>query len=128
MLLSPFGRKVLARRQPLVYFSRHCNFGPTLSALVQSRELKYWQAGHFEPTAKQPRYFRDWYGVRARIADFGGLVAQSVEQRPFKPLVLGSSPSQPTTFLMAWVYLLRGASGRSYIAADKKYERLVLSL
>ena len=25
-----------------------------------------------------------------------GLVAQSVEQRPFKPLVLGSSPSQPT--------------------------------
>ncbi len=26
-----------------------------------------------------------------------GLVAQSVEQRPFKPLVLGSSPSQPTT-------------------------------
>jgi len=27
-----------------------------------------------------------------------GLVAQSVEQRPFKPLVLGSSPSQPTTF------------------------------
>ncbi len=28
-----------------------------------------------------------------------GLVAQSVEQRPFKPLVLGSSPSQPTTVL-----------------------------
>ncbi len=27
-----------------------------------------------------------------------GLVAQSVEQRPFKPLVEGSSPSQPTTF------------------------------
>ena len=27
-----------------------------------------------------------------------GLVAQLVEQRPFKPLVLGSSPSQPTTF------------------------------
>ena len=26
-----------------------------------------------------------------------GLVAQSVEQRPFKPLVLGSSPSQPTS-------------------------------
>src|SRR5438477_12915974 len=27
-----------------------------------------------------------------------GLVAQLVEQRPFKPLVLGSSPSQPTIF------------------------------
>lgn len=27
-----------------------------------------------------------------------GLVAQPVEQRPFKALVLGSSPSQPTTF------------------------------
>ena len=26
-----------------------------------------------------------------------GLVAQLVEQRPFKPLVLGSSPSQPTS-------------------------------
>ena len=26
-----------------------------------------------------------------------GLVAQSVEQRPFKPLVVGSSPTQPTT-------------------------------
>ena len=32
-----------------------------------------------------------------------GLVAQSVEQRPFKPLVLGSSPSQPTTlFRRRW--------------------------
>src|SRR6266850_2344005 len=30
-----------------------------------------------------------------------GLVAQSVEQRPFKPLVLGSSPSQPTTLKTA---------------------------
>jgi hypothetical protein len=29
---------------------------------------------------------------------------------------------------MAWVCLLCGASGRSYIAAEKKYERLVLSL
>jgi hypothetical protein len=28
-----------------------------------------------------------------------GLVAQSVEQRPFKPLVPGSSPGQPTTLL-----------------------------
>ena len=28
----------------------------------------------------------------------GGLVAQSVEQRPFKPLVPGSSPGQPTIF------------------------------
>ncbi len=27
-----------------------------------------------------------------------GLVAQSVEQRPFKPLVAGSSPAQPTTY------------------------------
>ena len=28
---------------------------------------------------------------------FGGLVAQSVEQCPFKALVVGSSPTQPTT-------------------------------
>ena len=31
------------------------------------------------------------------VSASAGLVAQSVEQRPFKPLVLGSSPSQPTT-------------------------------
>ena len=29
----------------------------------------------------------------------GGLIAQSVEHRPFKAVVLGSSPSQPTIFL-----------------------------
>jgi hypothetical protein len=31
-----------------------------------------------------------------------GLIAQSVEQRPFKALVLGSSPSQPIFLLFAW--------------------------
>ena len=31
-----------------------------------------------------------------------------VEQRPFKALVAGSSPAQPT-ICMAWVYILRGA-------------------
>src|SRR5438045_1957126 len=36
-------------------------------------------------------------GPARRSLGEGGLVAQSVEQRPFKPLVLGSSPSQPTT-------------------------------
>src|SRR5207247_11436497 len=36
---------------------------------------------------------------RARFYRLFGLVAQSVEQRPFKPLVLGSSPSQPTTLI-----------------------------
>src|SRR6185295_14197879 len=35
--------------------------------------------------------------VRTQTLRESGLVAQSVEQRPFKPLVLGSSPSQPTT-------------------------------
>ena len=37
-------------------------------------------------------------GAEYRLALCGhGLVAQSVEQRPFKPLVAGSSPAQPTT-------------------------------
>ena len=31
------------------------------------------------------------------LLTLAGLVAQSVEQRPFKPLVPGSSPGQPTT-------------------------------
>ena len=55
---------------------------------------------------------------------FCGLVAQSVEQRPFKPLVPGSSPGQPTTFeKMAWVYILRGDSGRHYIGSTTNLER-----
>ena len=36
--------------------------------------------------------------IRTRFYRGFGLVAQSVEQRPFKPLVAGSSPAQPTTF------------------------------
>ena len=52
------------------------------------------------------------------------MVAQSVEQRPFKPLVPGSSPGQPTTFAkMAWAYILRGASGRNYIGSTTDLER-----
>ena len=35
------------------------------------------------------------------VQPVSGLVAQSVEQRPFKPLVAGSSPAQPTTFFPA---------------------------
>ena len=42
------------------------------------------------------RQFNPAFGSEI-FAAFCGLVAQSVEQRPFKPLVLGSSPSQPTT-------------------------------
>ena len=36
----------------------------------------------------------------------GGLIAQSVEHRPFKAVVLGSSPSQPTIFFIytGWFY------------------------
>jgi hypothetical protein len=43
-----------------------------------------------------------------RFASFSaGLVAQSVEQRPFKPLVLGSSPSQPTSSLKSFTAVLQ---------------------
>jgi predicted GIY-YIG superfamily endonuclease len=45
-----------------------------------------------------------------------GLVAQSVEQRPFKPLVLGSSPSQPTIFYALGLHLSSN-SGRYYIGS-----------
>jgi putative endonuclease len=45
-----------------------------------------------------------------------------VEQRPFKALVLGSSPSQPT-FVMPWVYILRGKSGRHYIGSTDDLSR-----
>ena len=50
-----------------------------------------------------------------------GSVAQSVEQRPFKALVPGSSPGRPT-LLMAWVYILRGVR-RFYIGATENLDR-----
>ena len=37
--------------------------------------------------------------VACNKAFLGGLVAQSVEHRPFKAVVPGSSPGQPTIFL-----------------------------
>ena len=35
-----------------------------------------------------------------RLSNNGGLIAQSVEHRPFKAVVPGSSPGQPTIFLI----------------------------
>ena len=52
-----------------------------------------------------------------------GLVAQLVEQCPFKALVRGSSPRQPTRFFMPWVYILRGSSGRHYIGSTSHLDR-----
>ena len=47
-----------------------------------------------------------------------------VEQRPFKALVVGSSPTQPRGFSsMAWVYILRGSTGRHYIGSTINLER-----
>ena len=52
------------------------------------------------------------------------MVAQLVEQCPFKALVQGSSPCQPTTFeKMAWTYILRGDSGRHDIGSTTNLER-----
>ncbi len=45
-----------------------------------------------------------------------------VEQRPFKALAVGSSPTQPIR-AMAWVYILRGSSGRHYIGSTDSLER-----
>ena len=48
-----------------------------------------------------------------------------VEQRPFKALVVGSNPTRPTSFvrMKAWVYILRGSSGRHYIGSTADVER-----
>jgi putative endonuclease len=48
-----------------------------------------------------------------------------VEQRPFKALVVGSSPTQPSFYSMAWVYMLRGSCGRYYIGATENFQRRV---
>jgi len=45
-----------------------------------------------------------------------------VEQRPFKALAAGSSPAQPT-LNMAWVYILRGKSGRHDIGSTDDLRR-----
>ena len=47
-----------------------------------------------------------------------------VEQRPFKALVAGSSPAQPSS-PAAWVYILRGASGRHYIGCTENLPRRI---
>ena len=44
-----------------------------------------------------------------------------VEQGTHKPLV-GSSTLPPGTFSMAWVYILRGSSGRHYIGSTVDLE------
>ena len=78
-----------------------------------------------------------------------------VEQRPFKALVVGSSPTRPTLdarlgiarsasspesfrgwfwvqvpanpdFTMPWVYILRGKSGRHYIGSTDNLERRLI--
>ena len=46
-----------------------------------------------------------------------------VEQRPFKALVVGSSPTQPIFCSMAWVYILRGSCGRYYIGSTENLDR-----
>ena len=53
-------------------------------------------------SAEQPRKLSGPVpdGLRQGLIKYlgkNGLIAQSVEQRPFKALVLGSSPSQPTS-------------------------------
>ena len=43
--------------------------------------------------------------------------------RPFKALVVGSSPTQPIFCSMAWVYILRGSCGRYYIGSTENLDR-----
>ena len=47
-----------------------------------------------------------------------------VEQRPFKALVVGSSPTRPTPLAVgACIYILRGLSGRHYIGSSENLAR-----
>ncbi len=49
-----------------------------------------------------------------------------VEQRPFKALVVGSSPTQPNAILsVAFVYILRGSTGRHYIGSTENLQRRI---
>ena len=80
--------KVLARRDFIAYFR-----GLRLAVNSGVRFFARMKClGHYSdicPNACDPNPLLNEFR-------FCGLVAQSVEQRPFKPLVEGSSPSQPT--------------------------------
>src|SRR5438034_2760472 len=50
--------------------------------------------------------------------------AQRLEQpRTLSGLVAGSNPAGPTISFMAWVYVLRGSSGRYYIGSTTDLKR-----
>ena len=50
------------------------------------------------------------------------MLIRIVQPRKLSGLVPGSSPGRPN-FLMAWVYILRGAAGRYYIGSTENLQR-----
>jgi predicted GIY-YIG superfamily endonuclease len=52
-------------------------------------------------------------------------VAQLVEQLTLNQLVQGSNPCRGTILFMAWIYVLRGTSGRHYIGSTADLERRI---
>ena len=79
------------------------------SSMVEQRPFKALVAGSSPAQPKFPRVFAE----------------RTVEQ-PRKPsgLVAGSSPAQPNS-PAAWVYILRGASGRHYIGCTENLRRRI---
>src|ERR1051325_5371377 len=95
------GRKFLRAPKPSLNL-RRALISPSCSAPVPFRDQEQASfLGWWPSRESSPETFRGWPWVgqvRLEQVHRCGLVAQSVEQRPFKPLVLGSSPSQPTSF------------------------------
>jgi predicted GIY-YIG superfamily endonuclease len=80
-------------------------------------------------TVEQPRRPSgvDCQSSASRLQTIPRVGSSMVEQRPFKALVVGSSPTQPKPKPkpMAWVYILKGSSGRHYIGSTDNLERRI---
>ena len=59
-----------------------------------------------------------------RYSPFCGLVAQLVEQCPFKALVRGSSPRQPTIFHGACLKIERGPAAVDFVGGRRRGPRI----
>ena len=110
----------MERRSPVRRVSRNLN-----ASRAEGRRSGAMRGCAARSHAPPQKTLRDIVTVlHDNLRPLGGLVAQLVEQCPFKALVQGSSPCQPTTFeKMAWVYILHGDSGRHYIGSTNKLKR-----
>ena len=111
------------RREKLLLF---WEFSQKRTGNIHQRVLYYthasgWDLSQWEVQKKKSTFFKSSLAIykkrryikesSIRLSNNGGLIAQSVEHRPFKAVVPGSSPGQPTiffVFIYKYIYASRG--------------------